>query len=167
MAQRPASFYWVVAYRSGLVAMVGWPYMVNFCMAQMHAKRCRFDGEHSCIGKTHPMGRSPIIMAKAESDVTSITESEQLALQLTDLITDTPFAICNISTGMFSVARHYGAMKFQGQCYTYIPQHDECIRNDVLKWLTKHRKRQAALVAIERENEALQLDRCPNTGDLF
>jgi hypothetical protein len=98
--------------------------------------------------------------------MTSLTESELLALQLTDLSTETPFAICGISASIFSVARHYGAMKFQGQGYTYIPAHDECIRNDVLKWVTKYRKQQAALVAIERENEALSLARtCDMFGD--
>jgi uncharacterized protein YbjQ (UPF0145 family) len=66
-------------------------------------------------------------------------------LLLCDLPKDAPYIITGVSTSIFSVARHYGGMKFQGYRYTYDPVRDELIRNDVLKWLTQQAKQQKAL----------------------
>ncbi len=44
-----------------------------------------------------------------------------------------PYALTNVSCSFFSVARHYGALTFQGCSYTYMPGHDECVRDDVLR----------------------------------
>lgn len=55
-----------------------------------------------------------------------------------------PFALCNVSMGFFSIARHYGGMTFQGCHYTYMPGHDECVRDDVLRLVTKRRKKPAS-----------------------
>lgn len=52
-----------------------------------------------------------------------------------------PYAICNVSQGFFSIARHYGGLEFQGCRYTYMPGHDECVRDDVLKMVKKMRKK--------------------------
>jgi hypothetical protein len=52
-----------------------------------------------------------------------------------------PYALCNVSHGFFSLARHYGGLWFQNCHYTYIPVADECVRDDVLKLVTKMRKR--------------------------
>ena len=52
-----------------------------------------------------------------------------------------PYALCNVSHGFFSIARHYGGLSFQGCTYTYMPGHDECVRDDVLKLVTKLRKK--------------------------
>lgn len=68
------------------------------------------------------------------------TDSELLALNASTLPRDAPFAIQGVSHGMFSVARHYGGMKYNGHRYNYIPTTDELIRDDVIKWLAKHRK---------------------------
>lgn len=54
-----------------------------------------------------------------------------------------PFALCNVNTGFFSIARYCGGMTFQGCAYTYIKGHDECVRDDVLKLVTKLRKKTA------------------------
>jgi len=54
----------------------------------------------------------------------------------------TPFAIQWVSQTQFSIARHYGGIKFNGFGYIYFPEHDELIRDDVLGWLKKHRKAQ-------------------------
>ena len=51
-----------------------------------------------------------------------------------DLKKDAPFAIQGVSTGQFSVARHYGALEFRGYRYTYFRESDQLIRDDVLKW---------------------------------
>lgn len=41
-----------------------------------------------------------------------------------------PIIIANVSTSMFSVARHYGGMKFGGKTYVYKPERDILIRED-------------------------------------
>lgn len=69
---------------------------------------------------------------------TYLTQEEIDACQ--SLPRDTPYLICGISTGMFSIARYSGGMKYNSKSYTYIPTTDECIRDDVLKLVTKLRK---------------------------
>ncbi len=54
-----------------------------------------------------------------------------------------PFALCNVSMGFSSIARHCGGLTFQGCHYTYMPGHDECVRDDVLRLVTKLRKKPA------------------------
>lgn len=52
-----------------------------------------------------------------------------------------PYSITGISHSIFSLARHYGGMTYQGCYYTYMaPPHDECVRDDVLRVVTKMRK---------------------------
>ena len=51
-----------------------------------------------------------------------------------------PYALCNVSMGFFSIARHYGGLTFQDCHYTYMDGHDECVRDDVLKLVTKMRR---------------------------
>jgi hypothetical protein len=68
-----------------------------------------------------------------------LTEEEVEAAQ--SLHTRTPYAICQVSQGFFSIARHYGGMTLQNEHYTYFPAHDELVRDDVLKLATKMRKR--------------------------
>lgn len=46
----------------------------------------------------------------------------------------TPYGITNVRETVFSVARFSGMCKFQGDDYTYLPETDELIRNDVLRW---------------------------------
>jgi hypothetical protein len=55
-----------------------------------------------------------------------------------------PFALCNVSMGFFSIARYYGGLTLQGCHYTYMPGHDECVRDDVLRLVTKLRKKPAS-----------------------
>lgn len=55
-----------------------------------------------------------------------------------------PFALCNVSQGFFSIARHCGGLVFQDCRYTYMEGHDECVRDDVLKMVRKMRKSKAA-----------------------
>jgi len=80
-----------------------------------------------------------------------LTAAEVLAAQV--LHQRAPYALTSVSRGFFSIARHYGGMTFQGCSYTYMPEHDECVRDDVLRLVTKMRrlKRKAAeLQAIEQ-----------------
>ena len=55
-----------------------------------------------------------------------------------------PYALCNVSMGFFSIARHYGGMTYHGCHYTYIHSHDECVRDDVLRLVMKLRKKTAS-----------------------
>jgi muramoyltetrapeptide carboxypeptidase LdcA involved in peptidoglycan recycling len=65
-------------------------------------------------------------------------ESERI---LEHLDRSTPFIFSGVSNSQLSIARHYGAINFQGQMYTYFPATDELIRDDVLKFVTKMRKK--------------------------
>ena len=46
----------------------------------------------------------------------------------------------SVSQTQFSVARHYGGIRFNGAYYDYNAQHDLLIREDVLKWIRKQMK---------------------------
>ena len=71
-----------------------------------------------------------------------LTQSEIDALQLSTLDKATPFLLRWVSKGQLSVARYYGGCTFQGRHYFYLPLTDELIRDDVVRWLAKYRKRQ-------------------------
>ncbi len=55
----------------------------------------------------------------------------------------TPFGVRGVSNSQFSIARYYGGVTFNGQRYTYLPETDELIRDDVLRWLTSKKRKQA------------------------
>lgn len=69
-----------------------------------------------------------------------ITKTERAALDSSTLPPNPPFMIDDVSSSMFSLARHYSGATVQGAAYIYLPLSDELIRSDVLKWLVKHRK---------------------------
>ena len=69
-----------------------------------------------------------------------------------------PYALTNVSCSFFNVARHYGALTFQGCSYTYMPGHDECVRDDVLRLVTKMRRLKAKAAAPDHEQMALQME---------
>lgn len=47
--------------------------------------------------------------------------------------TKPPEEFRRVSKGQFSIARHYGRIKFQGHGYTYLPESDTLVRDDVLE----------------------------------
>ncbi len=51
-----------------------------------------------------------------------------------------PYAIRNVSTSIFSIARHYGGVRAYSTYYIYHPPTDELIRDDVFKLVMKWRK---------------------------
>jgi hypothetical protein len=71
-----------------------------------------------------------------------------------------PYSITRISHSIFSVARHYGGMSYSGAHYTYVPEHDECVRTDVLRFVEKRRRQQAKETkrAAKAAQGALALD---------
>ena len=58
-----------------------------------------------------------------------------------DLHKRTPYGITNVRMTQFSIARHYGAIKFNGDTFIYFPDTDELVRDDVLKWKKKSQKK--------------------------
>lgn len=46
----------------------------------------------------------------------------------------------NVSQTQFSIARYYGGCQYNGDSYTYLPETDELIRDDVLQWKLKRKK---------------------------
>ena len=70
-----------------------------------------------------------------------LTDSEIEALQTSNLPRKTPFAIQGVMNTQLSIARFYGGIRYKGDGYTYMPDGDELIRDDVLKFVTKLRKK--------------------------
>ena len=68
-----------------------------------------------------------------------LAENEIAELQKSKLPKDAPFAIYDVSHSQFSIARYYGGATYNGMSYTYFPEHDQLIRDDVLRWTKKHR----------------------------
>ena len=62
---------------------------------------------------------------------------------------DAPYAIDNVSSTIFSLARHYGGIKFQGRRYEYMPATDELVREDVVRYVTKLRRLQSKVEEAE------------------
>ena len=71
-----------------------------------------------------------------------LTESEIEALQSSNLPRKTPFAIQGVMNTQLSIARFYGGIRYNGDGYTYMPDGDELIRDDVLLFVAKLRKKQ-------------------------
>jgi len=69
-----------------------------------------------------------------------LSDAEVDALQGSGLSRATPFAVRGVSDTMFSIARYYGGLKYNGQHYTYFADTDELIRDDVLVFVQKLRK---------------------------
>jgi len=81
------------------------------------------------------MGREPF---KPNTDMSNQPQSGLTGLDDCPLHRKTPFGIEGVSQGQFSIARHYGGIKYNGDEYTYLPLTDELIRDDVLKWKSKN-----------------------------
>lgn len=73
-------------------------------------------------------------------DASFLTQEEVTALQTSGLKRDVPFMIRGVSKTQFSIARHYGAMNYNGNVFSYLPETDEAIRDDVLAFVMKARK---------------------------
>lgn len=69
---------------------------------------------------------------------TYLTPEEEAAIQ--HLPRATAYLIRGVSTSQFSVARHYGGAVFNGARYFYIPETNELIRADVLKFIQARRR---------------------------
>ena len=75
-----------------------------------------------------------------------LTADELQAAQV--LHKDAPYAISGVSGSMFSLARYTGGIRVSGSDYTYLPVHDECVRDDVLKMVKKMRKAKKTVAPV-------------------
>lgn len=69
-----------------------------------------------------------------------LTEAEVESLKDLKLHRKTPYLIRGVSQTQFSIARHYGGTNFNGDSFTYCPETDECIRDDVHAKIMKDRR---------------------------
>ena len=53
----------------------------------------------------------------------------------------TPYGMTRVRMTQFSIARFYGGCMYNGDHYVYLPDTDELIRDDVLKWQQKQKKK--------------------------
>ena len=100
---------------------------------------------------------------------TAIPDADLLALQFAGLpvVQHAPFLITGVSSSIYSTARHAFGATVQGYAYTYLPDTDELIREDVAKWLRKRRadeaREQKRLArAVQYVLEPVALDASPN-----
>jgi len=85
-----------------------------------------------------------------------LTEEEFNALANCGLDRLSPYLITSVRNTQMSIARHYGGIEFRGKYYIYLPDTDELIRDDVLGWLNKNRRKQRKLSA-EVENKQSEI----------
>lgn len=71
-----------------------------------------------------------------------LSQQEIEAIQHLDQ--NTPYLIRHVSQTQLSIARHYGGIIFNGSAYTYDPTTDELVRDDILKFVMKLRKKAKA-----------------------
>lgn len=69
-----------------------------------------------------------------------------------------PYVLCQVSQGFFSIARHYGGLTYNGCMYVYMPGHDECVRDDVLKLVTKMRRLATKRAEVVTKPDQLGMD---------
>ena len=85
----------------------------------------------------------------------TLTDAERAAVLLM-LAPDDEFMFRQVGMGMLSLARYSGAAMVNGKRFTYMREHDELVRDDVLKLVESLRKAQrkadkAAAKAAQRE----------------
>lgn len=73
-------------------------------------------------------------------DGQAVRSTHLLGLDSCPLHRKTPFGMTNVSMTQLSIARHYGCIRYNGDQYTYFPDTDELVRDDVLKWQRKQKR---------------------------
>jgi hypothetical protein len=74
------------------------------------------------------------------------------------LSNDEPPAFVGVSYSQLSIARHYGGVKVGRHRYTYFPEFDELVRDDVVKMVAGMRRaarREAEADAMARQGSLL------------
>jgi len=80
----------------------------------------------------------------------AVRSTHLLGLESCPLHKRTPFGMTNVSMTQLSIARHYGGIKYNGESYTYAPDTDELIRDDVLKWRRKQKRAKPNMVLTNK-----------------
>ena len=66
------------------------------------------------------------------------------------------YAIGFVTETQFSIARHYGGAKVQGKDYTYLPEGDQLVRDDVLKWLQKQKSNKTETTVVNDQKDLFE-----------
>jgi hypothetical protein len=53
----------------------------------------------------------------------------------------TPYLIRGVSQTQLSIARHYGGINYNGDSFTYMPTTDELVRDDVVEFIEKGKRK--------------------------
>ncbi len=85
-----------------------------------------------------------------------LTPAEVDAIQ--HLPRDTPYLIAGVMNTQLSIARFYGGIKYNGAHYAYMPATDELVRWDVVKYIAKQRKREAALRKLNKASDQMGME---------
>lgn len=64
-----------------------------------------------------------------------MTDADIDALQTSGLHRATPYMIVGVAQSQFSIARHYGGIRYQGIYYRYDHAANQLIREDVARWI--------------------------------
>lgn len=76
--------------------------------------------------------------------IQKITQDHIDAVKASGLPQSPVIAMGFVSYTQMSIARHFGGMKYQGKQYIYLPEADQLVRDDVLKWLNKESQKKPA-----------------------
>lgn len=87
--------------------------------------------------------KTPRARPQRQTALPSVNGSVLVGLEECPLPRKTPFGITNVRMTQFSIARFYGGISFNGDTFTYLPDTDELIRDDVLRWRVKQLKGEA------------------------
>jgi hypothetical protein len=87
-----------------------------------------------------------------------ITLDEWLVLSLDEKLDQKAMAYQGVSYTQLSIALRYGGATVNNKHYTYFPETDELIREDVLNAVAKLRKQKAALERLSADAQQLGLD---------
>jgi hypothetical protein len=82
----------------------------------------------------------------------------EIAAAFTLSESNAPIGYAGVSQTQLSIARHYGGLTVNGRRYTYFPDLDELVRDDVLKMahdMRKQAKRDAETQAKARQGSLL------------
>ena len=95
--------------------------------------------------------------ATRKAALPSVNGSALVGLEACPLPRKTPFGMTNVTMTQFSIAQYYGACSFNGERYTYLPDTDELIRDDVLRWRLGQLKNEAHNVPSSATGGAQQV----------
>lgn len=73
--------------------------------------------------------------------MTTISDLKEFQAELKEKFGSEHISYSNVSMTQMSIARHYGGLKINGKFFIYNPKDDSLIREDVIKWIGKQKKK--------------------------